>query len=94
MTLAVWTGEARADLARFDDYHSLRDADFAWRLGQALLAAARFLADHPRIGSPLPLGTRKWRVTGFDFFLIYRETTGGVEILRAHHGRQNWRVEP
>ncbi|HEU4962190.1 MAG TPA: type II toxin-antitoxin system RelE/ParE family toxin [Sphingomonas sp.] len=94
MSRAEWTVEARADLAAIDDHYQPLNADFTVRLGHALLDAARFLAANPRIGTPLPLGTRKWRVSGFDYVLVYRERGQGVEILRVHHVRQNWRPEP
>ena len=91
MSKAEWTRTAQADLARLDDYYVAFSPAYADKLGQAALAAANFLAEHRSAGSPIQLGTRKWRLRDLDFVLIYREVAGGVEILRLRHGREDWR---
>lgn len=91
MSHARWTVPAQSDLARIDDFYLDLAPDFADRLGRAALASARFLADQPRAGELLEGEVRKWRVHGFDYVLLYRVAIDGVEILRMHHARENWR---
>jgi plasmid stabilization system protein ParE len=93
MKRAVWTRPAQDDFARIDDHYQQVSPDFADRLGLAALRAARFLAEHANAGSPLALGTRKWRIGRHDYVLIYRVVDAGVEILRMRHLREDWRTE-
>ena len=90
MSKAAWTKVARADFERIDDNYRKVAPDFAERLGRAALAAARFLAEHPRIGSPLGEHVRKWTITGYHFVLVYRAIDEGVEILRMYNSQENW----
>jgi toxin ParE1/3/4 len=55
------------------------------------------LARNPGIGTALSLqdprltGLRKWRVNGFEKFLIfYLPRPGGVSIVRVLHAAQDW----
>ena len=55
------------------------------------------LAERPMIGAPLELsnpallGVRKWRVNGFDKYLIfYLPRADGVSIVRVLHGARDW----
>ena len=55
------------------------------------------LARYPRMGSALALrdprlaGMRKWRVDGFERFLIfYLPRPDGVSIVRVLHAAQDW----
>jgi toxin ParE1/3/4 len=55
------------------------------------------LSRNPGMGSPLSLrspklaGLRKWRVSGFENFLIfYLPRPDGVSILRVLHAAQEW----
>ncbi len=91
MKRAQWTKPAQADFARIDDFYRQLAPDLSERLGTATLGAARFLADNPRAGSALEAGVRKWRITSFEYVLLYRVVADGVEILRMHHARENWR---
>jgi toxin ParE1/3/4 len=57
----------------------------------------RDLSRHPEMGPVLSLrdprlaGLRKWRVDGFEKFLIfYLPRAGGVSILRVLHASQDW----
>ncbi|WP_213982677.1 type II toxin-antitoxin system RelE/ParE family toxin [Sphingomonas sp. dw_22] len=91
MSRAHWTVLARADLGGIDDFYQKHAPDFAEQLGAAALKASRFLAERPRAGAVLEGDIRKWRITGFDYVLLYRVAAGGIEVLRMHHVRQNWR---
>ena len=55
------------------------------------------LGSHPGLGVELALqgaetaGMRKWRVSGFEKFLIfYRPRADGVSIVRVLHATQDW----
>jgi toxin ParE1/3/4 len=55
------------------------------------------LSKHPQMGSALTLrdpklaGLRKWRVNGFEKFLIfYLPRAEGVSIVRVLHAAQDW----
>lgn len=94
MKHASWTRLARADLARIDDFYQELNTEFADRLGRAALAAARFLAQNPRAGAVLEAEVRKWRIASFEYVLLYRVVASGIEVLRMHHARENWRPVP
>ncbi|MGJ3626574.1 type II toxin-antitoxin system RelE/ParE family toxin [Sphingomonas sp. MMS24-JH45] len=88
---AVWSGAALADLARLDDFYAAIDPDYADRVGRLAVRAARFLADHPQAGPTVMGEFRKWRVPGTRHLLLYRLGADGIEIVRVHHGKENWR---
>lgn len=55
------------------------------------------LAEHPDIGALLPVnspaltGVRKWRVKGFDHYLIfYLAETDRIRIVRVLHAASDW----
>lgn len=57
----------------------------------------RDLASHPEIGTAVSLGDpkltglRKWRVNGFEKFLIFYLPRGdGISIVRVLHAAQDW----
>ena len=94
MTRAIWLGSALADLAGIDDFYAAISPEHADRVGRAAVRAARFLAEHPRAGPVVKGVFRKWRVPGTDYILVYRVHADGVEIMRVHHGHENWRHWP
>jgi len=91
MSKAEWTPSAREDLAALDDESSQLGRDYAHRVGRAALAAGCFLAEYPGAGPVLDGAIRKWRVRGTDYVLLYRISRSGVEIVRLHHARRDWR---
>ena len=94
MSHANWTIRASADLAAADTYYRQIDPGFAYRLGHSAIAASQVLAENPRIGPVFGRGTRKWRIRNTDYLLIYRIVGNGVEVIRMHHGHENWRTGP
>ncbi len=93
MTKAEWTRPAQDDLDALDDEFSQLSPDYAYRVGSAALAAGRFLANHPGAGPVLDGAVRKWLVRKTDYVILYRETKSGVEILRLHHAKRDWRPQ-
>lgn len=60
-------------------------------------ASFKQLVKHPAIGAPLSLhhpalaGTRKWRVKGFDKYLIfYLVEPDRIRIVRVLHSSSDW----
>lgn len=94
MSRATWTRRAQNDLAGADDHWRGIDVDYALRLGRLAMAASRFLADWPFAGVTFGGGTRKWRIKGTDYLLIYRVVPGGIQVVRLRHARENWRTDP
>lgn len=91
MSCARWTPEAQDDFSALDDQFSKLSPDYAYRVGRAALAAARFLAENPGAGPVLEGSVRKWRVRKTDYVLLYRITQSGVEIVRLIHAMRAWR---
>ena len=91
MSRAEWTRAAQNDLAGIDDYYRELSLSFADRLGDAAIAAARFLAEHryagPSFGSDI---ARKWTLSNSPYVLIYRVQPFSVQILRVVHGATDW----
>ena len=86
-----WTDPAIADLRDIDDYWSAYDTASAERVAALIEAASGFLATMPRAGPALRRSdARKWLVGATPYLLIYRVLEDGIQILRVHHGRQDW----
>ncbi|EZP49159.1 type II toxin-antitoxin system RelE/ParE family toxin [Sphingomonas sp. RIT328] len=92
MRRAIWARRALDDLAGIDDFYAQDDPAHADHVGRAAVRAARFLAEHPYAGPRMEDDKRKWRVPGTYYLLLYRVAPAGVEILRVHHGRENWMI--
>ena len=91
MNRARWTPTAQDDLAALDAESSELSPDYAYRVGRAALAAARFLAEHPGAGPVLEGAIRKWRVPQTNYVLLYRITKSGIEVVRLIHAMRDWR---
>jgi len=90
-----WSGPARMDLARIEDFFAATDPEFAVRASNAAFAAADFLLEQPRAGPALGHGLlRKWRVRGTSLLLIYQIGTDGIAIVRVQHDRSDWQSLP
>lgn len=94
MRTIAWADAAKQDLANIDDWYQQRDPDFADKVGDSAIAAARIITEFPQAGAALD-GTpvRKWNIAGTDYRLIYLITDKQVEIVRVRHARENWRDE-
>lgn len=91
MKKVAWTILAEHDLEAIDDYwieHSEAKADLVLA---RIRAAADFLAAMPGAGPVIETGpARKWRVQSTNYILIYRIRADVIQILRVHHGREDW----
>ncbi len=66
-----WSAIAQADLAGIDERLAAEDPEFADRVGGAAIASARFLGEWPSAGYTVARQTRKWRVKGTPYLLLY-----------------------
>jgi toxin ParE1/3/4 len=91
----VWTSSAIADLVRIDGWlEHEANPEVAVRTLRAIRERADFLAQFPQGGrSVTSRGFRVLRVQGTPYLLLYRETAGGIDILRVQHERQDWMTE-
>lgn len=71
------------------------DARYALNLVGSLEKAIARLSEYPHIGTPVGSADhRKWRLGRAPFLIIYRVDNQGLHILRVHHERQDWSIEP
>ena len=91
MNAVQWSDLAIVDLRNIDDYWSGYGEVSAERVASLIEAASAFLATMPRAGPALRRNdARKWLVKSTPYLLIYRVLDSGIEILRVHHGREDW----
>jgi len=90
-----WTRPALSDVRDIDDWLT-REAspEVAVRLVSSIRSRALFLQDFPHGGRPLQNGHRVLRVTDSPYLLRYRISRNAVEVLRVHHEREDWQLEP
>jgi plasmid stabilization system protein ParE len=60
----------------------------------AIYRRARFLENFPRSGRPLKNGLRALRVLDTPHVMLYRLSDAQIVVLRVHHEREDWLVEP
>jgi plasmid stabilization system protein ParE len=95
MKRAHWTPDAKADLAKIDDFYTEIALDYADKVGDAAIAAAQFLLQFPYAGTSIDIDdVRKWRVRATPYILIYRTQRDAVQILRIRHMAEDWQNEP
>lgn len=95
MTGISWSDEAIADLEAIDDHWASHSEARAEQVIERTERAAAFLATMPHAGTALDRSVaRKWRVMQTMYILIYRIIDDRIDVLRVHHGREVWQVEP
>ena len=92
------TEKAKQDLIDQADYFYMVDSasDASERFLSAAEKAFGQLVQMPSMGSieevraPRAAGLRRWPIPGFRNYLIfYRQTTGGIQIVRVLHGARD-----
>ena len=95
MPALTWTVPARDDIRGIEAW---LDENAAPGLAVTTLTAiyrrAAFLENFPRSGRPLKSGLRVLRVLDTPHVILYRVTESEVLILRVHHEREDWLIEP
>jgi addiction module RelE/StbE family toxin len=89
-----WLPIAERNRASQLAYIAERNPRAAIAMGDAIEAAVRRLADHPRMGRPGRVkGTRELVISGTPYGIVYRIERDAVVILRLLHGAQRWPSE-
>ena len=90
-----WTTPALIDLRGINRWLSAEaDPEFAMRTLVAIRLRSRFLEDFPRGGRPHRDGQRILRVFDTPYLIRYRVVGDLVQVLRVHHEREHWFIEP
>ena len=90
-----WTDLAREDLREINIWLAREVSPaLAIRILAAIRHRSTILEDFPRSGRPHRDGARILRVYETPYLLRYRIIDEAVQILRVHHERENWHVEP
>jgi toxin ParE1/3/4 len=86
----VFAEAARRDVEEAVAFIARDDPAAAGRMVDRIEAVAAMLLSFPRAGAALSRERRVIGVGGTPFRLIYRETRGGITILRVWHGARGW----
>jgi plasmid stabilization system protein ParE len=81
-------GEAREELLQEVRYYEGKRADTGRRFRQAVDAAFRLIRSFPNGGAPGPAGTRRTKVKGFPFTVVYRDEAEEVVVFAIAPDRQ------
>jgi toxin ParE1/3/4 len=76
--IGIWLHIAKDNMAAADDMLRRIDEKFV------------LLAENPKLGRALPelrASMRRWPLG--DYLILYREMSGGVEIVRVIHGKRD-----
>lgn len=92
------TPQAFADLRQAARYLTIQQNQrLALRFAASAEMTFQKLAAMPTLGAFLDTkllkapGIRTWTVKGFErYVILYREISGGIEVLRVVHGSRNW----
>jgi plasmid stabilization system protein ParE len=88
-----WLEGAVADISEIVGYIARANPAAASRVAAALHHAAARLGTHPRAGRRGRVaGTRELVVPRLRFVIAYRMKPDRIEVVRAIHGRRNWRA--
>lgn len=81
-------GEARLELLHEVAYYETKRSGTGRRFREAVNAAFSLIRRFPSGGAPGPAGTRKSKVKGFPFTVIYRDEPGEVVVFAVAPDRQ------
>jgi len=86
-----WTPSAADDLESIADYLHRNRPEYAQRTICRLYDSILRLRKFPASGRPgSKPNTRELILAGLPYIVIFRATDTSVEVLRIHHGAQNW----
>lgn len=89
--IAKRTAQAEQDLIDLWLYIAQDNPDAADRMLDELESKFQLLAEQPYLGPARPEIAQEMRLFPVGSYLIlYREVTGGVEIVRVVHGARKW----
>jgi plasmid stabilization system protein ParE len=73
--------EARAEMLHEVQYYSGKQAGAGLRFQEAMRTAFNLMRRFPGSGAPGPAGTRRVKVKGFPFTVVYREETDQLVVF-------------
>lgn len=86
-----WTRRALREQDQAFEWIVKKDPRAAREVIERTYAAARLLADNPRMGRPGRInGTRELVVSRTPYIIVYRVARDDVEILAVIHQAQDW----
>jgi len=90
-----WTLPALEDLRAIDRWlERNRTPRYAAMTIASIRYRAKFLEDFPHGGRPHHDGIRILRVIETPYLIRYRIVADVVQVLRVHHEREDWSIEP
>jgi len=91
-----WAEAATSDLTAIRDYLTeTYSGDYAQFVIDRLILSTRWLLDHPSAGATIDHSRwRKWKPRRTRYILVYEATAGGIDVVRVHHDRNDWRRPP
>jgi len=91
----IWGKPALDDLRRINTWLK-REAspEFAIKTLTAIRFRAKFLEDFPRVGRPFQGNQRILRALGTSYLIRYQIRSDVVEVVRVHHEREGWQLDP
>ncbi|VVT24379.1 conserved hypothetical protein [Sphingomonas sp. EC-HK361] len=91
----IWSAPALDDLRGIDDWLTREaSAGVALRNLAAIRFRAKFLQDFPRGGRPLQNGQRVLVVYDTPYLIRYQIIDRVVSVVRVHHEREGWLLDP
>jgi toxin ParE1/3/4 len=79
---------ARSEMEEVALYYEERRPGLGDRFDMAVTSVENLLSENPQIGQPHKRGTRKFKVRGFPYALIYREQKDQIVIVAVAHFRR------
>lgn len=76
------------ELAEAAAWYEQRVYGLGGRLYEAVQKTKTFIRQNPQLGAPHRRGTRKRRVSGFPYLIIYREEPDRILIVAIAHGKR------
>lgn len=73
--------EARSELLHETRYYEEKRKGAGRRFREAVRASFALILRFPGAGAPGPAGTRKTKVRGFPFTVVYREEEGQIAVI-------------
>jgi toxin ParE1/3/4 len=85
MKPAVYHPDAQREAENSALYYEVHQPGLGHRFLEAVEVCQRFVQQHPSVGAPFESGTRRFRVKGFPFCLIYLEQAQRLFIVAVAH---------
>lgn len=80
--------EARAELLHETSFYEARREGTGKRFRESVNASFALIASFPQGGAPGPAETRRTKVKGFPFTVVYREFEDGIVVFAIAPDRQ------